>query len=661
MVTRQPLVYGQGPLAVICAPWRGVVLEDEDGVQTVDVSLSAAGAPALLHIAGYLTGTSLFTMLLVMAIRGRGPAYHLTLMTSLLGIGWNVGELLAHVFSSLQWAGARDWLSATAYASLGFLAAVVVHSADRAARIGTAPPARRRLAPSIGALACVCAGIAGSLHLLTAAHGAAPPSTSGLILLTCGLTLLSVAVLVVAGRRAMNRRATWMIPLAWFAVSALHIGRFHGASESWMAELLGHHASIPLAFAILYQDYRFAFADIFLKRALALMSLVAIVFVAWLLLRLSQPTSTIVSLGLQLTLWVGTALIFPHLQRSTSAFVDRVLLKRSNYARLIEEVSSTLQACESEDEVLSFVATTVCVALGDAAVTWRPDDAPGGAESIPILTAERPHHALAISRLHGGRRLLSDDVIMLDRVALLAGRRIDALRLSEERYERMVREDQMRALATEAELRALRAQINPHFLFNALTTLGYLIQHAPARAFETLMRLTTLLRAVLRSEGEFATLGHERQLIECYLDIERERFEERLDASIDMPHQLDHLQVPALIIQPLVENAIKHGIAPARRGGRVHVASKMLVTDGVARLSIRVTNTGVTLGANPTNPGAGIGLENVRRRLRSCYGEAATFTLERAVDTNETVATLVVPAPACEIDQAPTLGHQGGQ
>ena len=95
----------------------------------------------------------------------------------------------------------------------------------------------------------------------------------------------------------------------------------------------------------------------------------------------------------------------------------------------------------------------------------------------------------------------------------------------------MIREREISALATEAELRALRAQMNPHFLFNALTTVGYLIQSAPARALDTLLRLTTLLRASLRSEGEFTTLGHERELVECYLQIEHERFEERLEAS----------------------------------------------------------------------------------------------------------------------------------
>src|SRR5216117_2914281 len=117
----------------------------------------------------------------------------------------------------------------------------------------------------------------------------------------------------------------------------------------------------------------------------------------------------------------------------------------------------------------------------------------------------------------------------------IAARRIDAIRVTQERHEREIREREMGRLATEAELRALRAQINPHFLFNALTTIGYLIQKAPPRALETLLRLTALLRGVLRSEGEVTTLGRELELVESYLDIERARFEHRLRVTIDVP------------------------------------------------------------------------------------------------------------------------------
>src|SRR5438552_5073930 len=150
---------------------------------------------------------------------------------------------------------------------------------------------------------------------------------------------------------------------------------------------------------------------------------------------------------------------------------------------------------------------------------------------------------------------------MLERAALLIARGVDAIRSAQERYLHDVHEQEMRKLAAEAELRALRAQVNPHFLFNALTTIGYLIQTSPERALETLMRLSGLLRGVLKSGEEFVTIGEELDLIEAYLDIERARFEDRLRIYIDVPWELRQLRIPALVIQPLVENAIKHGIS----------------------------------------------------------------------------------------------------
>ena len=225
---------------------------------------------------------------------------------------------------------------------------------------------------------------------------------------------------------------------------------------------------------------------------------------------------------------------------------------------------------------------------------------------------------------------------MLERVAVIAARRIDAVRLAGERSERMVQEQEMRALATEAELRALRAQIHPHFLFNALTTIGYLIQQAPSRALKTLVELTTLLRSVLRSEGDFTTLGRERDLIQCYLKIERERFEERLVFDLDVPDHLAHMAIPSLIVQPLVENAVKHGIATTRGGGTILVSARL---DSELRVVVR--NTGAPLGAGTATDG-GIGLENVRRRLQHYYGSAASLDVARD-DSGATVAALRLP------------------
>jgi LytS/YehU family sensor histidine kinase len=206
----------------------------------------------------------------------------------------------------------------------------------------------------------------------------------------------------------------------------------------------------------------------------------------------------------------------------------------------------------------------------------------------------------------------------------------------------MLREREMRSLATEAELRALRAQVNPHFLFNALTTIGYLIQSAPSRALDTLMRLTTLLRSVLRSEGEFTTLGRERELIECYLQIERERFEERLMSTIDIPSDLEDLPIPSLIIQPLVENAIKHGIAPARNGGSLAISATLNGPGAVTELRVSVRNTGAPLVGREPRDGGGVGLRSVERRLQCYYGDAASLTLRHDAD-GSTTAELRLP------------------
>src|SRR4029453_10015702 len=242
--------------------------------------------------------------------------------------------------------------------------------------------------------------------------------------------------------------------------------------------------------------------------------------------------------------------------------------------------------------------------------------------TVIVPTSDPPQYAVTSGPLTGGRRFLSDDVTTLEAIAVTIARRIDAIRLTQERYDRELREQEIETLATEAELRALRSQINPHFLFNALTTIGYLIEGAPPRALETLLRLTTLLRSVFRSEGEFTTLGHERELIECYLQIEHERFEERLLARIDIPPELNDIPIPSLIVQPLVENAIKHGVASALEGGNVPGVPHVTDTGTGAELCIAVRNTGAPMRARPSASGGGVGLRNVERRLACYYGDA---------------------------------------
>jgi hypothetical protein len=497
----------------------------------------------------------------------------------------------------------------------------------------------------VASVVYVCATFAGVMHVIAAATAQTLPSSFGLTGLTIGLLAVIPALVTVARRQLNAPRALWMATLAVVAVSALHLGRLHGAQESWPVELIGHHASIVLAFAILYQDYRFALADLFLKQAVTLLVLVALVFSAF---SIVEPLLTAVdgrlqpsAIALLLALWAGTALLFPLCRRAVAGFVDRVVLRRADYGSLLQRLSDDVQQCDSSDAVLDRGCDVVATALTATSVTWETRTLHQSSDLSPreiaVWAAEPPHYVLVVGQLAGGRRLLSDDLAMLERVAFVLARRIDALRLTEERYERMLQEREMRTLATEAELRALRAQINPHFLFNALTTVGYLIQQTPSRALKTLLDLTILLRSVLRSEGEFTTLGRERELIDCYLRIERERFEERLRFTLDIPEAMSRLAVPSLIVQPLVENAVKHGIAGARDGGTVTVTATL---DGELRIIVR--NTGAPLAARQA-AGSGVGLENVTRRLEHYYGADASLTVTRDAD-GATVAELRLPA-----------------
>jgi hypothetical protein len=603
--------------------------------------MNSTNAASLINLLGFTVGAALYFLLGLMVLNqkriGRsGSVTALLLVTSMLGLVWNGGELFLFLERDISGSAVYPLLSAASYSALGFLPSVVVHSAQRD---GGKAFWLTYAAYGLSTFAAV-------LHFYSASSYSTAPSEIGLQALTFGAIALTAGLLIFNFRETNERKAVWASALLVFAVSSLHLsGEFEGSS--WFVELIAHQSSLPIALVILHQNYRFAFADLFLKRAISLILLALVafglyVYVAAPLLRYHEThdRNDAQAIGLILTLWMTTALIYPSLHRFAVWIVDRAILQREDYSRLQIDLAREVEAIDSVDDVLGHVRERLqSVLTARNAVIDEATEISAGERAMPlrftptdvtllIPTAELPVYRVELGDFQGGRRLLSDERSMLEAVALLVARRIDALRVSEERFEQQFREKEISRLATEAQLKALRSQINPHFLFNSLTTIGYLIQTAPEKAFDTLLKLTRLLRSVLTSNDEFCTLRDEIALIENYLEIERSRFEEKLRVTIDVPEDLRHLRVPALILQPLVENAIKHGISENKNGGELRISAEMVKHASGDVLVLSVFDTGSGSSAKKAVKPMGVGLNNVKERLRNYYGTKAALEVD---------------------------------
>ncbi len=194
--------------------------------------------------------------------------------------------------------------------------------------------------------------------------------------------------------------------------------------------------------------------------------------------------------------------------------------------------------------------------------------------------------------------------------------------------ERERRATELEGQLAQARLQALRMQLNPHFLFNALNTIAALIHEQPEVADRTVTRLSELLRVSLdRGDDQEIPLGQELEFLERYLEIEQTRFGERLHVDLDVPAPLKDCLVPALVLQPIVENAIRHGIEEREAGGRI--AIRAVARDDLLELSVADNGPGLETGATAFRR-EGIGLSNTRSRLRHLYGERQGLELSPA-------------------------------
>ncbi|MEJ8845921.1 sensor histidine kinase [Variovorax rhizosphaerae] len=200
--------------------------------------------------------------------------------------------------------------------------------------------------------------------------------------------------------------------------------------------------------------------------------------------------------------------------------------------------------------------------------------------------------------------------------------------------------------ASEAKLKLLETQLEPHMLFNTLANLRVLITTDPQRAVAMLDRLNSYLRATLSGSRALAhPLSSEFDLLRDYLELMSVRMGDRLHYTLDLPDHLRDVPVPPLLLQPLVENAIQHGLEPKVGGGSIVVRASQQGTGSEARLVLEVNDTGVGLSQHASTldePGRGFGLTQVRERLASTYGDRGAITLAPA-GSGGTCAAAILP------------------
>jgi LytS/YehU family sensor histidine kinase len=250
---------------------------------------------------------------------------------------------------------------------------------------------------------------------------------------------------------------------------------------------------------------------------------------------------------------------------------------------------------------------------------------------VPVRLGQGNSKLILLGRRQGGQRYLGEDLDALAIAAAEISEQIESLRRQE-----------MNRLVSQAELRALQSQMNPHFLFNALNTLYGSIPRESTAARRMVLNLADIFRYFLQSDKTFVPLAEEMQIVRAYLEVEQSRLGDRLSVEIHVEDAALPVVIPVLSIQPLVENAIKHGVAQRTDPGYIRIRATL--QDGDLRVTVENSAAPATPSRVADAPGAGVGLQNVRRRLEICYGSASGLQL--SFTPQATTAELSIPAPA---------------
>ena len=448
-----------------------------------------------------------------------------------------------------------------------------------------------------------------------------------------------------------------------------------GAIAMGLVEITARSLPLPFLFVAAYFEHRFEFFDLFVKRGLSLVLTIAALAgtFAVLLPVLRQFDNSPAAPWVYAVVLLPVVTALPWLYARVSATLDRRWLgRRFTTVEAVTRFLSGLRSAINEDQLIEraeqglaeIFDAEIRVQLAPAQdppsfvvvqnVNMRPGDPAGGRVLLGARASEAPY--------------FREDVTLLTSLAHVLASVVDNHRLQRREQEQDQRARELSLHASRSELKALRAQINPHFLFNALNAIAGLIHKDPAVADRTIEQLADVFRYALRgAESEWALLDDELEFVRAYLEVERARFGSRLHIDVRLAEEVRGARVPTMMVQTLVENAVKHGVALVRGPASVEVGTRR--ESECLVVTVSDTGPGFAAEAGDPRPGrsgtaregrpkpGGYGLANVRQRLDGYFGGAASLTIVRDADRGRTIVSVSLPLIVSA--SLPLGGHAG--